>query len=229
MNPNPLQELLEGLSSGPEVPLPILGLRLLLALVAGLGAAWLYRHTRDGAGAVSLPATLVLLAVLIASVTQVIGDNVARAFSLVGALSIVRFRTVVRDTRDTAFVIFVVVVGMAIGSGHLLVACLAFLITGFAAWLMRPSGLGGEEHPELILTIRTGLAQDLEPLVQPVFQRHVAAHEDAGASTAKQGAAIEVSWRIALRPGSTSPQLVRELNRIEGILGVELHPADNAR
>src|SRR2546430_13730647 len=45
--------------------------------------------------------------------TQVIGDNVARAFSLVGALSIVRFRTVVRDTQDTAYVIFAVVVGMA--------------------------------------------------------------------------------------------------------------------
>ena len=59
-----------------------------------------------------------LLSILIAMVTQVIGDNVARAFSLVGALSIVRFRTVVRDTVDTAFVIFAVAVGMAVGAGH---------------------------------------------------------------------------------------------------------------
>ena len=51
-------------------------------------------------------------------VTQVIGDNVARAFSLVGALSIVRFRTVVRDTQDTAYVIFAVAVGMAVGANH---------------------------------------------------------------------------------------------------------------
>ena len=50
-----------------------------------------------------------LLSILIAMVTQVIGDNIARAFSLVGALSIVRFRTVVRDTQDTAYVIFAVV------------------------------------------------------------------------------------------------------------------------
>ena len=52
----------------------------------------------------SFTVTLVLLTILIAMVTQVIGDNVARAFSLVGALSIVRFRTVVRDTQDTAYV-----------------------------------------------------------------------------------------------------------------------------
>ncbi len=57
-----------------------------------------------------------LLAVLIAMVTQVIGDNVALAFSLVGALAIVRFRTVVRDTQDTAFVMLSVVVGMAVGA-----------------------------------------------------------------------------------------------------------------
>jgi hypothetical protein len=57
----------------------------------------------------SFPITLALLSVLIAMSTQVIGDNVARAFSLVGALSIVRFRTVVRDTKDTAYVIFAVV------------------------------------------------------------------------------------------------------------------------
>ena len=52
-------------------------------------------------------------AAAIAMVTQVTGQNVALAFSLVGALSIVRFRTVVQDTNDTAFVIFAVAGGTA--------------------------------------------------------------------------------------------------------------------
>ncbi len=51
-------------------------------------------------------------------VTQVIGDNVARAFSLVGALSIVRFCILpFRDIPDTAYVIFAVIIGMAVGAG----------------------------------------------------------------------------------------------------------------
>ena len=53
--------------------------------------------------------------VLIALVTQVIGSSVARAFSLVGALAIVRFRTLVEDMRDTTFVIAAVAVGMEVG------------------------------------------------------------------------------------------------------------------
>ena len=63
-----------------------------------------------------------LLSALIAMVAQVVGNNAALAFSLVGALSIVRFRTVVRDTEDTAFVIFAVVVGMSVGVHNLMVA-----------------------------------------------------------------------------------------------------------
>ena len=70
-------------------------------------------------------------------VTQVIGDNVARAFSLVGALSIVRFRTVVRDTQDTAYVIFAVAVGMAVGAGHPGLAASGLGVIAFAAFVMR--------------------------------------------------------------------------------------------
>ena len=79
-----------------------------------------------------------LLAILIALVTQVIGNSVARAFSLVGALSLVRFRTEVQDTRDTAFVIFAVVIGMATGGGHLQAAMAGLLVGSIAAVVTRP-------------------------------------------------------------------------------------------
>jgi uncharacterized protein DUF4956 len=97
----------------------VLFVRLILALGLGHAIAFIYRRSRPmNDEAESFVVTLVLLTILIAMVTQVIGDNVARAFSLVGALSIVRFRTVVRDTQDTAYVIFAVAVGMAVGANH---------------------------------------------------------------------------------------------------------------
>ncbi len=97
-----------------------------------------HRSTRTGAGTTSVfPATLVFLCLLIAMVTQVIGDNVARAFSLVGALSIVRFRTSVRDTKDTAFVIFAVAIGMAVGADQPLLALTGMAFTLAATILYR--------------------------------------------------------------------------------------------
>ncbi|MGE5192265.1 MAG: DUF4956 domain-containing protein, partial [Deltaproteobacteria bacterium] len=91
----------------PATPGELL-IRLILALIFGGAVALVYRfsHGREQGAGVALTTTLVLLSVLIAMVSMVIGNSVARAFSLVGALSIVRFRTVVEDTRDTAFVIF---------------------------------------------------------------------------------------------------------------------------
>src|SRR6187431_3756201 len=126
-------------TSGPTVsPLEVL-LRLLTAMVMGLIVAWVYRHTRSGSDfTASFPPTLVLLAILIAMVTQVIGDSVARAFSLVGALSIVRFRTVVRDTQDTAFVIFAVAVGMAVGAGYPWLAVAGLVVVGGTVFLLKP-------------------------------------------------------------------------------------------
>ena len=109
-------------------------IRLVLAMLAGGLVTLIYRFTRAAdETAPSFTVTLVLLAILIAMVTQVIGDNVARAFSLVGALSIVRFRTVVRDTQDTAYVIFAVAVGMAVGAGHPGLAICGLGVIAFAA------------------------------------------------------------------------------------------------
>ena len=122
-----------------EIAVPDLLVRLLAALFLGVAVAFVYRRTRPrGEVLASFPPTLVLLAVLIAMVTQVVGNNAARAFSLLGALSVVRFRTVVRDAQDTAYVIFAVVVGMAAGAANFWVGGVGLLIVGSAAFLMRP-------------------------------------------------------------------------------------------
>jgi len=112
----------------------VLVIRLIVAAFFGGLVGAIHRGTRDMARvSQSFPGTLALLCVLIALVTQVIGTNVALAFSLVGALSIVRFRTAVQDTRDTAFVIFAVVDGMAIGAGQPAVAVVGTIVVGCAA------------------------------------------------------------------------------------------------
>src|SRR6266487_1857770 len=149
--------------TGPNVaPLDVL-IRLLAALVLGGVVAWIYCRTRRNIDvAASFPTTLVLLSVLIAMVTQVIGDNVARAFSLVGALSIVRFRTVVRDTQDTAYVIFAVVVGMAVGARNPWVAVIGIVVVGLAAFVMMTrSEMRSSSEPDLLLSLRVGLGHDL--------------------------------------------------------------------
>jgi hypothetical protein len=114
--------------------------RMLMAFALGVLVTRIYglTHHDEAAPTDSFLTTLALLTILTAMSTQIIGDNVARAFSLVGALSIVRFRTSVRDTRDTAFVICAVVTGMAVGSGHVTVALTGLPVVALAAYVLRP-------------------------------------------------------------------------------------------
>ena len=75
--------------------------------------------------------TLIFLAVAITGAMMIIGNNLARAFGLVGAVSIIRFRSAVKSARDMAFVLFVIVVGMACGLGYIFLAFLTVLFGGF--------------------------------------------------------------------------------------------------
>jgi uncharacterized membrane protein YhiD involved in acid resistance len=200
-----------------------MAIHLCAAFVGGLIVATIYRNTRPRSHVTpSFPPTLVLLAILIAMVTQVIGESLARAFGLVGALSIVRFRTVVRDTQDTAFVIFSVIVGMACGAGSYSIAVLGILVGGTAAALVRTRISIGWNDTENTLNVRLALGVDPVVVLEPLFQKSVEVHETLSVGTAKGGAAVDYIYRIRTKAGFDPGQFLKELNQIEGVQNVEL-------
>lgn len=214
--------------SGGDVPVLQIPLRLSLALIFGFAVAAIYAKTqqRPRGESLSLVSTLVLLCILIAMVTLVIGNSVARAFSLVGALAIVRFRTVVEDTRDTAFVIFAVVVGMGVGCGYLLVPLVGIPVVGAAAWMLsqmdngrRPDGIA---H---LLAIRLTIGRDPETSFRDIFAARLSSCQVRQLSTVRQGAALEIVYNVHLRCADDAVRLVDELNQVDGIQSIELKQA----
>jgi hypothetical protein len=207
----------------PPVALSTVAMRLLTALLLGAAVAWTYRHTRDLRDtSPTFPGTLILLSVLIAMVTQVIGDNVARAFSLVGALSIVRFRTVVRDTQDTAFVIFAVVVGMAVGAGAPWVGVIGLVVIGLASFVMRPAPSEPGTSPTMTLALRVGLGLDLNTVLGDTLDTHLVSRHMHSVGTGKQGTSLDVLYDIVLKPGCSPDDLVKTLYAVDGVHAVEL-------
>jgi hypothetical protein len=214
------------LSLSSAVPPAQMAIRLLVATLYGFCVAAIFRasHGRTKTESGTLVATLVLLSILIAMVSMVIGDNVARAFSLVGALSIVRFRTVVEDTRDTAFVIFAVIVGMAAGAGLLLVPLMGIPIVGLVAILLSRGQVSQSSRAdESSLVIRLGLGRDPESTLQGVLTNHLENYRLIAVETARQGSAIDLSYRVRLRSQSAMSALVNELNQVEGVQSVTLN------
>lgn len=216
-----------------QVSWPFLHIALLLGLAALAGGVisriyrWtqMYRRSDESLG---IPTTLVLLTILVAMTTMVIDDSVARAFSLVGALSIVRFRTVVDDTRDTAFVVFAVVIGMAVGSMHFMTALLGIPVIAIVARVMRPAAGGiATSIDNLKVDIRLALGKD-PGILDTVLARHLASFRMTTIATAKQGTSIDVHFVAAKKPGAKTYDLAAELNRVEGVQSIAISETDAA-
>lgn len=211
-------------SVAPDVVLA----RLLAALVLGAMVALIYRRVRREEASNSLTITLVLLCVLISMVSQVVGDNVARAFSLVGALSIVRFRTVVKDTQDTAYVIFAVVVGMAAGTSDLWVALIGIAVLGGAAFAMsKLLRSERQDHPEYLLRLRIPPGQHLANVFAQDIEPHLESHALVSIGTAKGGAYVEITYRARLRPGLSVIAVASSIAAAASVDDVQLRRADD--
>ena len=206
-------------------------MRLLAALGFGFLIALIYRAVRGPRAARhTLLATLVLLTVLIAMTTIVIGDNVARAFAIVGALSIVRFRTVVEDTRDTAFVIFAVGVGLAVGAGYLVVPLLTLPIAfvaafAFRAWLEEPSprDAGG-----IAVGVTVRYASDFAAHAElaSAIAGSTLGRRLRGIGTARAGAAIEETHEATVADELAMRSLAAAVRAVPGVLSVEVQVSD---
>jgi Domain of unknown function (DUF4956) len=216
------------LANGSDPAPAVLAWRIGMAMVLGGAVAGIYRWAKRGEPVkTTFLTTLVLLATVIAIATQVIGDNVARAFSLVGALSVVRFRTVVKDTQDTAFVIFAVVVGMASGANHLVAAVVGLCVVLAASLALWPRRYPGAWHgSESTLSVRIAAAGSARIGVEQVLSGSTRRFAMTSIVTARQGASLELAYRVLIRPGCEPTELVTELNAIEGVESVGLEQGE---
>lgn len=213
----------------PPLTVEDIALRLGCAAAFGIAAALAYYLTqrKTRAQTASFVSMMVLLAVLLGMVSMVIGTNIAQAFALMGVLSIVRFRTVVEDTRDTAFVIFAVVVGMAAGAGAYLVAAIGIPIVGLVAWLLAWWGRSGDapasatQNRLTTVVIRVGIGTNPEGVLAAVLAKHADATELVAAGVVRQGTALDLTYSLRLREKVTPLALIGELNKTEGVQGVD--------
>jgi len=197
-------------------------LRLGAALGLGVAISMIYQWTKGRAGIDrSFLATLVLLTVLLSLTTLVIGNNVARAFSIVGVLSIVRFRTVVEDTRDTTFVVAAVALGMAAGAGYFVVPVLALPFIAVAARLFAGRGsTDASTRVAYLLRVRANASspEAIARLVEDAAPGAIL----ADAETLRGGTVVERRYEVALAGDAAAEALLGRLGSHEAIQSVAI-------
>jgi uncharacterized membrane protein YhiD involved in acid resistance len=152
-------------------------LALVLSTVLCLVAAYFYRRSHRGLSySVSFVHTMILLGVTVAVIMLIIGSNIARAFTLVGALSIIRFRNPIKDSRDVAFIFVTMAIGMAVGTGFYLTAITFTLFASFLAYALTRFGVGTSARREVLLRVSVPQDLDYQKALADLFYRDVREH-----------------------------------------------------
>jgi len=127
---------------------------LSIALICGIVIAAVYRITYKGASySAQFVNSLILLALITSVVIMVIGNNLATAFGLVGAMSIIRFRTAVRDVQDIVFIFFSLAIGLAAGVGLGMLAIIGTLFIGLVVFLVIATDINAPKKRMFMLQI----------------------------------------------------------------------------
>lgn len=202
--------------------LAIFGIALGLALLLGLGIAAVYRYTHRGLNyESSFLSSLVLLSPIVTLVMFFIRGDLVLSLGLVGSLSIIRFRTPIKDSRDMVYLFWSIVVGLGCGTQHWLYSILASL---FIALILAGFNLfkyGRQIHSEYILIIGGSLPGDYDRLDRAIQATgamvQLRSHELEGPNWERT-----YEFRFDRKLEKRVHQLAAELQKHEGIHRVAL-------
>lgn len=190
-----------------------LGLSFALCLVL----AYFYRVSHRGLSySVSFVHAMVLLGVTVSMIMLIIGSNIARAFTLVGALSIIRFRNPVKDSRDVAFIFMAMAIGMSVGTGFYVAAIVFTLFACFMAYSLTRFEIGASSRREQLLKIQIPATLDFQTAFNETFYRTLREYSLLSVETRHDGAEVELVYSIELKPATSDAELLNALRTIAG-------------
>ncbi|HEY7118147.1 MAG TPA: DUF4956 domain-containing protein [Tepidisphaeraceae bacterium] len=202
---------------------------LLLAFVIGHVVSWVYMWTHSGMSYSQMfTASLLVMPVLVALVMVLMASNVLIALGLLAVFAMIRFRNVLKDTRDTTFVLWAIAEGVACGTLRFGIAVAACVTLALIFAYLRFTSFGGRHRYDVILSLEWAGNGDSMTRLRPILRRHslqakLASQHDLDVDK------VDISYRLLLRDPTRSRELLKDLERTEGVARVSLfHRSDEA-
>ena len=200
----------------------VIGSSILLGFVISL--AYMYTHKREGYTP-SFTITLIMLPVIISIIILLVGNNVARAFSLAGAFSIIRFRSAPGDPKDISYVFFTLAVGLACGMGYVGYGAIVTIILCVLMVILDKVKFAMPKTKSMRLKILVPEDLNYEGLFDEILGRYSSTWTMESVKTKDFGALFELSYRLHLNEGVSQKKLIDELRCKNGNLNIALTSA----
>ncbi len=208
------KSVLEGFSS--EITLSDIIISLVVAFLAGLFILLIYRLTLRGVSRNrTFEVTLLLITPISAMIVLTITSNLALSLGMVGALSIIRFRTAIKDASDTAFMFWAVAAGITAGAHFYKITIVGCLFIGLASFLvLKLSSVGARPY---LLVVRADTDKAVDYTARLLNENNI---KNRLSSLVNNGTYTEVVYEIAL--SGKHQKLVSALSNLPDVKSVSL-------
>ena len=198
---------------------------LTLAAVLGLIFAVIYKKTHKGLSfSQSFVNTLVLITVAGSILMMFVGNSLARAFSLFGAFSIIRFRTAIKDTRDMAFVFIHLIIGMAIGTNNYLLALVSTVGLILLILLLDRINFGASQDFDFMLSFyqKSTSGMNNQSGYQMFFDKYLKNYQLINMQIPDKSGQSRLSFYIKLKSYRQRQVFVQALQDVKGLTQIQL-------
>ena len=185
-----------------------------------------YQKTHSSVSySVSFVHTLIITGVVVSAIMLIIGSNIARAFALVGALSIIRFRSAIKDPRDVAFIFLSMAVGMAAGTKFYLLSVILTILVSLIIYTLHATRFGEQKMEDYLFRVFTNgqRIEDLEKILKKYSEDQRWVHIDTQTKGEKVVHTIGLNFKNQQRVSGVVEELGKAefVERTEVIFGDE--------
>jgi uncharacterized membrane protein YhiD involved in acid resistance len=197
-------------------------LNLVSTFVLSFVIAYVYKATHKGLSySQSFVFTLVVMSIVVTLVMMVIGNSLARAFGLLGAFSIIRFRTAVKDPKDTAYIFFALAVGMAVGTNNYQIAIAGTIFVLAIMFVLDKINFGSIRKHDYLLSFVVSHEDENVSFESP-FKSHLKNSLLLNINSKQDGKASEMTYHVSFVDEKNKEQFVKELSGVMGVTRVHL-------
>ena len=192
------------------------------SILLGLVISCVYMKTNKKNNNSGFTITLVMLPVIISIIILLVGNNVARAFSLAGAFSIIRFRSAPGDPKDIAYVFFTLAVGLTCGMGYIGYAAIFTIILSALIFILNSLNFAEPKGKSMQLKITVPEDLNYDGVFEDVLDKFTTSYSIDRVRTRDFGSLFELSYSLQLKPETNQKNFLDELRCRNGNLNITL-------
>lgn len=190
----------------------------LVSLALGIAVAWVYM--RRSIYSKSFAVTLALMPAMVQVVIMLVNGNLGAGVAVMGAFSLVRFRSVPGTAREIGMIFFAMAIGLACGMGYLAFAVLFMLMIGVAFLGLSASSFGDPKEEEKLLKITIPENLDYDHLFDDIFRQFTSKTELIQVRTVNMGSLFELHYHVRLKSAAASKEFLDQIRCRNGNLNI---------